>query len=186
MKRLRLSGGALLFAAGLNTASVGAQLRWRALERMAGGHAWQVHLALITPPWLLFLATLPGVRAEAALRFRPRRALGTAFVLAAGGLWLASVRQIGGPRVLNGDAFGAVPVQAVASGPYRRLRHPIYDSYALALAGAALVTGGAGYLALSLESLIVLNLVEAAVEERIVRCPRPVIAVTDGSDLVRS
>lgn len=166
MKRLAASAAALLIAAGLNTASVGAQLRWQTLERFGKRRAWKLHLALITPPWLLFLASLPGIRTDPRLQFAPRRMLGAAAVLAAAALWLAAVREIGTARVLNGDAFGTAPPRRIVSGPYRLLRNPIYDSYALALAGVAMLTGAGGYLALSLESLVVLNVVEAVVEER--------------------
>ena len=74
---------------------------------------------------------------------------------------------------MNGDAFGAVTARRIGSGPYRWLRNPIYDSYALALAGWAFVTGAGGYLVLALESLIVLNLVEAGVESRAISRARP-------------
>ena len=61
MKRLALSAAALLVAAGLKSASVGAQLRWQTLERSGKRRAWRLHLALIAPPWLLFLASPPGI-----------------------------------------------------------------------------------------------------------------------------
>ena len=97
------------------------------------------------------------------MRFPPRRTFGAAALIAGVSLWLAAVRQLGTARVLNGAVFGAAPPRRIVSGPYRLLRDPIHDSYALALAGVALLIRAGGYLALSLESLVVLNLVEAAV-----------------------
>ncbi|MHB8614230.1 MAG: methyltransferase [Candidatus Dormibacteraceae bacterium] len=164
MRSLALSAAALAAAACVNTLSVGAQVRWRTLERLAGRRAWQLHVALITPGWLLFLCSLPAVRRDPALQIRRRRTVGLTLIGAAAGLWLAAARQIGGARVFNADAFGAVPARRIRAGPYRWLRNPIYDSYAMALAGGAFLTGSGGYLVLTLESLILLNLVEAAVE----------------------
>ena len=166
MRSLTLSAAALAAAACVNTLSVGAQVRRRTFERLAGRRAWQLHVALITPGWLLFLCSLPAVRRDPALAIRRRRTVGLTMIGAAAGLWLAAVKQIGGARVFNADAFGEVPARRTRSGPYRWLRDPIYDSYAMALAGCALFTGSGGYLVLTLESVIVLNLVEAAVEAR--------------------
>jgi len=166
MRRLAVSAAALAAAACVNTLSVGAQLRWRTLERLVGKRAWHLHMALITPAWLLFVCSLPAVRRDPRLGIRHRRTLGLTVVGAAAVLWLAAARQLGGARVLNADAFGAVAASRVVSGPYRLLRNPIYDSYALALVGCGLFTGSGGYFLLSLESMIVLNVIEAAVEAR--------------------
>ena len=166
MRRLALSATALATAACVNTLSVGAQLRWRTLERLVGKRAWLLHVALITPAWLLFVGSLPSVRRDPRLGIRRRRTLGLTVVGASALLWLAAARQLGGARVLNGDAFGAVAARRVASGPYRWRRNPIYDSYAMALVGCGLFTGSGGYFLLSLESIIVLNVIEAAVESR--------------------
>ena len=166
MRHLALSATALAAAACVNTLSVGGQLRWRTHERLAGNGAWRLHLALITPGWLLFVGSLPAVRRDPCLRIRSRRTLGLTVIGAAAVLWLAAARELGGARVLNADAFGQVAPRRVVSGPYRWRRNPIYDSYALALLGCGLFTGRGGYLLLSLESLIVLNLIEAGVEAR--------------------
>jgi protein-S-isoprenylcysteine O-methyltransferase Ste14 len=180
VSRLTRSAAALAAAACVNTLSVGAQLRWGTLGRLAGRRAWRLHVALITPGWLLFLCSLPTVRRDPVLRIRRRRRLGLALIGAAGGLWLAAAKQIGGRRVFNADAFGVVAARRTRSGPYRWLRDPIYDSYAVALAGCALFTGNGGYLLLGLESLIVLNILEAAVEARSLEGSRDVIAVAHG------
>lgn len=123
-------------------------------------------MALITPAWLLFACSLPAVRRDPRLGIRHRRTLGLTVVGAGAVLSLAAARQLGGARVLNADALGAVAARRVVSGPYRWRRNPIYDSYAIALAGCALFTGSGGYLLLSLESMIVLNVIEATVEAR--------------------
>ena len=164
MRSLRASAAALAVAAGINTLSVACQLRWRFQERIARRRAWKLHLALITPGWLFFAAGLPRLSNDPRMAFRLRRRTGLALVGLAGCLWLAAVREIGMKRVLNGDAFGAVPPRQIRSGPYRWLGDPIYDSYALALAGWAMLAGRGAFALLSLESLIALNLVEAKIE----------------------
>ncbi len=166
MRSLQLSAAALAVAAGVNTLSVASQLRWRFLKRLAGQRAWNLHLALITPAWVLFAASLPRVRDDPRLALRPRRRLGLAVLGLGGCLWLAAAREIGMTRVLNGDAFGVAPPRRLRTGPYRWLADPIYDSYALSLWGLAMVTGRGAYACLGLESLIVLNLIEARVESR--------------------
>lgn len=166
MSSLKLSAAALALAAGVNTLSVASQLRWRYLERLAGRRAWSLHLALITPAWTLFAASLPRLGDDPRLALRPRRRLGLAMLGLGGYLWLASAKEIGMTRVLNGDAFGAAPPRRLRTGPYRWLADPIYDSYALALGGLAMVTGRGAYALLGLESLVVLNFIEARVESR--------------------
>ena len=67
MRRLALSAAALAAAACVNTPLVGAQLRRRPLERLVGKPAWLMHMALITPAWLLFVGSLPAVRRDPRL-----------------------------------------------------------------------------------------------------------------------
>src|SRR5262245_27855131 len=156
--RLLVTVSAFALAAGTNTLSVELEARRGHLTRRFGRRAWYVHLALVTPPWVGFLALLPGlgrhVRWPLPRRLRP---LGAAFLAIAVLLWLQAYRQLGAVRVANGDHFGRRPRQRVAGGVFRFLANPMYDSYALGLVGLALLRRNAAYLLLAGESYLLLN-----------------------------
>ncbi|HKV47014.1 MAG TPA: isoprenylcysteine carboxylmethyltransferase family protein [Candidatus Acidoferrales bacterium] len=76
-------------------------------------------------------------------RFVPRAAgiEVTGFLIAAGGLALALWAR----QCLGGNWSGAVTLkeghQLIRSGPYRRIRHPIYAGFDIGIAGTALTLG---------------------------------------------
>jgi protein-S-isoprenylcysteine O-methyltransferase Ste14 len=96
-------------------------------------HVWLVNLAL-----LLEIAPIRGFG-----RLLP----GSALIMAAGlaieaaGLWMAvwARRHLG--RNWSGEISVKVDHQLIRSGPYRRLRHPIYTGLLLMYLGVAVVTG---------------------------------------------
>ncbi|HEX6511146.1 MAG TPA: methyltransferase [Chloroflexota bacterium] len=159
-------------AAGVNTGSVLAEQRWGLLSRAFGGRAWKAHLAAITPLWALAVMRLwrlePSGRwpLPAWLRW-----LGWGITLAALVVWGQSVAAMGLVRFANGACFGWATGERIRDGGFRRLRNPIYDSYALALVGSGLRKGDARYLLLALESFVLLNLIEAPIEDRCLITP---------------
>jgi len=167
MKRPLLTVGLFALAAAVNTASVAQQQRTAWATRRFGRSAWHAHLLLIAPGWLAFLVSLPGLD-RAVVWPLPRRVrpAGWALLAASAGLWLAAYRQLGPERIANGYFFGRGASQPVSGGIFRWLRNPMYDSYALAFAGSALVSANAVYLLVAAESVLLLNFVEAKVENR--------------------
>ena len=166
-KRSLLTAGLFAAAVAVNTASVTAQQRTAWATRRFGPRAWHAHLVLIAPGWVAFLLSLPGLDREAAWPLAPRvRPVGCAILAASAALWLAAYRQLGPERMSNGYFFGRGPSQPVAGGIFRWLDNPMYDSYGLAFAGAALVRANAAYLLLAAESVVLLNLIEARIENR--------------------
>jgi len=167
MKRPLLTMGLFALAAAVNTASVANEQRTAWATRRFGPNAWHAHLLLIAPSWLAFLASLPGVARAVALPLPRRgRPAGWALVAVSVGLWLAGYRQLGLERTANGYFFGRGASQPVSGGIFRWLRNPMYDSYALAFAGSALVSANAVYLLVAAESVLLLNFFEAKVENR--------------------
>ncbi len=154
-------------AAGINTASVALQLRTGFLTRRYASRAWYVHLALITPGWLLFLylVSILGRHRGWPLPEQLRPA-GLFMVAASCALWLWTFAQLGAERTANANIFGRGPTEPVERGLFRYLQNPMYDSYILAFAGLALWKANAQYLLLAMESFVLLNLVEAHVENR--------------------
>ena len=159
--------GAFALAAGMNTGSVFVEQRWRVLSRVFGGRAWEAHLALITPVWVAAVVQLcrldPGSAWPLPRRLRGVGVTASPIALA---LWTQTVANLGLTRFANGACFGRAGSERLRGGTFRLLRNPIYDSYALALLGAAFRKHDARFLLLALESFVLLNLIEAPIEER--------------------
>ena len=166
-RRLLLALLAFAVAVVVNTTSVELQQRHRWLTRRFGSRDWYAHLILITPGYLwLFhaLKELPG-----AVRW-PLPAAWQRFnqpVLAASTLlWLEAYRQLGLAEMLNRNFFRGGSTRAARGGMFRWLRDPVYVSYVLAFVGWALRRRNAVYLLLAAESFLLLNVLEAKVENR--------------------
>ena len=154
-------------AVAINTGSVALQQRTQYLSRRFGTRAWHVHLGLVTAAWAAFLLTLidHGVHVRWTLPHALRPA-GLAVLAVSAALWLWAFAQLGVKRLANGNFFGRGPSAAVRGGPFRWLRNPMYDSYALAFVGMGLVTNNAAFFVLAAESYLLLNVIEARVENR--------------------
>jgi protein-S-isoprenylcysteine O-methyltransferase Ste14 len=126
-----------------------------------------VHLGLVTTAWGVFVLTLfhPGVQVRWPLS-RSLRPAGFVLLGVSASIWLWAAARLGPTRLANGPFFGRGPATAVRDGPYRWLRNPIYDSYALAFVGAGLVKTNAAFFLLAAESYLLLNVMEAGVENR--------------------
>lgn len=165
LQRLVSASALFALAAAVNTSSVALQQRHRYLTRSLGRAGWYAHLALITPPWALFLLSL--AKLDRASRWRlpvQMRPLGAPILAAAGLLWTLAFKRLGPARMANGYFFGAADSQPVTDGVFHWLENPVYDSYALALVGQALLGADARYLVLAAESVLLLNWLEAGVE----------------------
>jgi protein-S-isoprenylcysteine O-methyltransferase Ste14 len=92
------------------------------------------------------------------------RPLGMAVLAGASALWLLAYRELGPARTANAGQFGRAPRVRLGRGVFAWLRDPVYDAYALGLAGAGLSRGNPAYLALAAESVLLLNIAEARVE----------------------
>ncbi|MBI4214007.1 MAG: hypothetical protein HY534_06835 [Chloroflexi bacterium] len=158
---------AFAIAAAVNTASVAVQQRFHFLTRTFGKNGWYVHIALIAPPWLAFLALLRDLNQRARWPLpESMRPLGSFLLVIASGLWFAAFRELGPVRVANGYFFGRGPSERVSGSVFRLRRDPMYDAYALALVGTAFRRANGVYLLLAVESLLLLNGLEASVENR--------------------
>jgi protein-S-isoprenylcysteine O-methyltransferase Ste14 len=154
-------------AAAINTASVAVEQRRGCLTRWFGQYAWEAHLVLVVPPWLLFLTRLPGAGSGTRSRLpHAVRPVGWAVWIAGAWLWVQAYGQLGAARTANADIFGRVPRLQLAGGVLGWLRDPMYDAYALGLIGTALASRNPAYLLLAVESVVLLNGLESAVERR--------------------
>lgn len=175
MRRLVLTLGMLVLATCVNTASVAAQQHGHYLTRWFGRRGWYVHLALVLPPWLAFLALLPGLNRHVHWPLpRAGRRYGGLVLALAGVLWVLAYRALGAARTGNGNFFGRAPDAPVDSGLFRLRTNPMYDSYTLALVGLALIRQNAAYLPIAAASIPLLHGLEAGIENR-------PFAGTDGS-----
>jgi protein-S-isoprenylcysteine O-methyltransferase Ste14 len=152
-------------AVGVNAGSVALQQRTQLFTRRFGARAWHVHLGLVTAAWAAFVLTLidHGVHVRWTLPHALHPA-GVAVLAVSAALWLWAFAHLGPQRLANGYFFGRGPSAAVRSGPFRWLRNPMYDSYALAFVGVGLVTNNAAFFVLAAESYLLLNIIEARVE----------------------
>jgi len=167
MTYLLLTVGLFALAAGVNTGSVALQQRTGWMTKRFGGGAWWVHLAVVTPGWALFLFfetqlgrhlvwPLPAVLAP----------LGWGLLVVAAVLFAISFLQLGIRRTFNGKFFEAGSPSAVRGLLYRWLRNPMYDSFWISFVGLALSQANAAYLVLAVASYLLLNRLEAGVENR--------------------
>jgi len=162
---LILTMGVFVLATAVNTGSIALQFKYRLLHRLFGNWDWFGHLALVTPAWAWFLVLLR--RLGEHVRWPVPEAmhlLGLPVIAAGVILFLLALRELGFAAAANGYFFGRAPKQPVRSRVFRVLKNPMYDSYAIVLAGVALVTANAVYLLIAAESFLLLNLVEARVE----------------------
>ncbi len=167
IRRLLLALLAFAVAVIVNTTSVELQQRHRWLTRWFGPKDWYVHLALIAPGYLWFFRALKDL--GGTVRW-PLPAAWQRFnqpVLAASTLlWLEAYRQLGLAGMLNRNFFSGGSTRAVRGGMFRWFRDPVYVSYVLAFVGWALRRRNAVYLLLAAESWLLLNVIEAKVENR--------------------
>ncbi len=170
MTSLLQSMAVFALAAGINTASVALQLRTGLLTRRYASKAWYVHLAIVTPGWLLFLYPVSTLGRHRGWPLPEQlRPAGLSIVVVSSALWLWTFAKLGAERTANGNIFGRGSNEPVDTGPFRYLENPMYDSYILAFAGLALWKANAQYLLLALESYVLLNLVEASVENKVIK-----------------
>jgi len=167
MRRLLLTMLAFAVATGVNTASVEIQQRRQWLTRCFKDWGWYVHLALIAPGYLWFFSLLRGLGSQARWPLpRTLRRLGMPLGLLAAALGLGALGQLGPAGALDGYFFGRSKPNRVSGGVFRWLRNPMYDSYVLAFVAAACRKQNAVHLLLAAESFVLLNLIEASVENR--------------------
>lgn len=170
MTHLLKTMAAFALGAGINTASVALQLRTGLLTRRYADKAWYVHLAVVTPGWLLFLYLVSTLGRHRGWPLPDQlRPAGILLLVLSSALWIWTFTQLGAERTANANIFGRGPDGPVDTGPFRYLENPMYDSYLLAFAGLALWKADARYLLLALESYLLLNLVEASVENRAIK-----------------
>lgn len=154
-------------ATAIDTASVAIQQKSALLTRFFGSRAWYVHLAVIIPAWVWFLALARRLGERAYWPLPPVvRPFGIPVLAVGVILFVLAFRELGFAGMANGYFFGRTRKTPVRSGVYRLLKNPMYDSYAVILIGVGLYTTNAAYLLLAGESLVLLNLVEARVENR--------------------
>ena len=162
-------------AAGVNTLSVALQQERHWFTRHFGEQAWYVHLVITTPIWGLFLVLQGRLGSQVHWSLAPELELAGMALAAVGvALLLATLWQLGLTRTFNGYFFGRGRKEPVSGGVFRWLRNPMYDSFWILFVAEAFWLGHAIYLVLAAESFILLNQIEARVENRPFRAdPRP-------------
>ncbi len=167
MSYLILTMGVFALATAINTASIALQQKCGLPSRLFRKGDWFAHLALVTPAWVWCLVLLRRLGQHVRWPLPEMLHLLGLPVLGAGViLFLFAFRELGFAAAANGYFFGRTPKTPVRSGVFRVLKNPIYDSYAIGLAGVALLSANAVYLLVAAESVLLLNQVEARVENQ--------------------
>jgi protein-S-isoprenylcysteine O-methyltransferase Ste14 len=165
MRRLLLSLALFTTATLVNTGSVALQQRTAWLTRRFRRRGWYAHLALIAPAWLAFLVSLPILHERVRWPLpRALRPAGNICLVVAAAVWMPAFAALGPVRAANGDQFGRARRLRIRHGIFRSLANPMYDGYALAFIGTALRSGNAVFLPLAGTSYLLLNQIEARVE----------------------
>lgn len=164
-ERLRIAPGMALFLL--------FGLYWGAAARDRGADAtseaaWSValHRGLVGAGLLLIVLPVPGLMARFAQPSPALVAIGLAIELAGAGLAVAARRSLG--RNWSAEVRIAQDHQLVRSGPYRRLRHPIYSGVLLMYLGLAVAAGRLGAL-VGLGVVLLAYLRKVGLEERLLQ-----------------
>lgn len=157
------------FSSVLQTGLIYVQQRSGRLSRLWGARAFSIYNFVTLVPWaafLLFYVTLQ-------FKHHPQlpwpslwlEILGAVLAVsgAALALWVATLF---GPARLNGlrHFTGATNEERILTGPFRWMNNPMYTGYFLILLGIALWQNSLYDLVIALESLLLLNGVQARIE----------------------
>lgn len=147
------------------------QQRGETLTRRLGRYAFPAYNFVTLVPWAAFVVTYAILQLES----HPGLPLSGMWVQALGvllflvGSFLAGwVAVLLGPARLNGLRFfdPAIRRDRVLSGPFRLMRNPMYTGFFLVFLGAAFWKDSLYDLAIALESLVLLNGIQAWVENQ--------------------
>ncbi len=158
-----------MFSSALQTGLIFVQQRSGSLSGWWGCRAFTIYNIITLIPWSAFVLTY------VTLQFRQHPPLPWTIlwlqviggVLAFSGMCLALwVARMLGPARLNGlrHFAGATDEERIVSGPFHWLENPMYTGYFLVLLGIALWKNSAYDLVIALESLLLLNGVQARIE----------------------
>ena len=161
--------GLFAFSSILQTGLIYVQQRSGTLSRWWGGRAFAIYNLITLIPWVAFLLTY------VTLQFRQHPLLPWSSlwlqviggILAVLGAFLALwVATLFGPARLNGSRHftGATEEERIKSGPFRWIDNPMYTGYFLVLLGIALWQNSLYDLIIALEALLLLNGVQARIE----------------------
>jgi protein-S-isoprenylcysteine O-methyltransferase Ste14 len=157
-----VGAGIFAVAVAANCASVHAQKRHRVYDRL-GRWGWPAHIVLLVLVWgaAVVCLALAGDKATWPMAgwVRP---IGWVVGALASLIFGTALRELGLQSLFNGNFFGRGAYSD--HGIYRRLANPMYDAFLLAFVSIALRRADAVYFLLAVESLILLNVIEARVE----------------------
>jgi protein-S-isoprenylcysteine O-methyltransferase Ste14 len=162
--------GLFLLSSGLQCGLIFLQQSDDQLTRWWGSRAFSIYNVITLIPWTAFALVY------LVLQFTPHPALPweglwlqvfgglLIFIGASVALWVAILL---GPAKLNGlRFFKPLREEQVVSGPFRWLKNPMYTGYFLVFLGVALLKNSLYDLAIALESLLLLNNIQARIENR--------------------
>ena len=159
-----------LAVATVNSVAVYAQRKFKFYTRLFGKHDWGAHVLLLTIIWIAFLFAI--ILLQPPDWTLPNKLRLPGIVAAAIGLWLVfeSWIRLGTAGVCNGWFFGRGPTKQLTGGVFR-LRNPMYTGFALLFVGAGFWLENAAYLWLSAVSFVLLNLIQARIEDPNTKSP---------------
>jgi protein-S-isoprenylcysteine O-methyltransferase Ste14 len=163
--------GLFLLSSGLQSGLIFLQQSGGRLTRWWGTHAFIIYNVITLIPWTAF------VLVYVVFQFTDHPALSweglwlqviggiLIFIGSSVALWVAILL---GPARLNGLRFfdPSLKEDRVIAGPFRWLENPMYTGYFLVFLGVALLRNSLYDLVIALESLLLLNYFQAAIENR--------------------
>ncbi len=161
--------GLFAFSSVLQTGLIYVQQRSGSLSDWWGARAFSIYNFVTLAPWAAFLLFYGTLQFE---EYPPLpwsslwlQALGVVLVLSGAvlALWVATLF---GPARLNGlrHFTCATKEERIVTGPFRWIDNPMYTGYFLILMGIALWQNSLYDLVIALESLLLLNGVQARIE----------------------
>lgn len=157
------------FSSGLQTGLIYVQQRSGTLSRWWGARAFSIYNFITLAPWAAFLLFYVTLQFEQ----HPQLPWPSLWHQVIGGILVVSgtclsvwVATLFGPARLNGlrHFTGATDEGRIKSGPFRWIDNPMYTGYFLILLGIALWQNSLYDLVIALESLLLLNGVQARIE----------------------
>lgn len=156
----------LLFAIAvtINSAAVYGQRRYKVYTRLFGRYDWYFHVLLLSAIWIGFLSAVILIQLPIYRLSRVLRPLGIISALIGAWLIIVSWSKLGTAGTCNGWYFGRGPKRQLEGGVFK-LHNPMYSGFVWLFVSTALWSENASYLWLAGTSFILLNLIQARVEE---------------------
>lgn len=145
----------------INSFSVYIQKKYKFYQKFKRPLLW--HTLVILPAWLTFAYFLVNLSSNSSLEFIKSPYTGLALIVIAVCLFVTALQATGSQALVNGNFFGETKI--INTGIFTYIKNPYYTSYWLLFIGLGFMYGNGSFLVIAAESFILLNIIEAKIEE---------------------